>query len=204
VSSLVKRLVDIVVSGSLLLVLAPLMLLTSLTTYLDSGWPVLFRQKRPGFRGKPFTLLKFRTMSDARDAQGLLLSDAERLTRIGNFLRQYSLDELPQLVNVFRGDMSLVGPRPLLVQYIDRYTADQARRHDVKPGITGWAQVHGRNAVTWPEKFRLDLWYVDNQSLGLDAWILFRTLLQVLKREGISQPEHATMPEFSGTERNQA
>jgi sugar transferase EpsL len=199
----VKRLADVIVSGSILLILFPLMLLIALAICLNSGPPVLFRQMRPGYRGRPFTMLKFRTMNAARDAQGLLLPEVERLTPIGKLLRQLSLDELPQLWNVLRGDMGLVGPRPLLMQYMDRYTSEQSRRHDVKPGITGWAQVNGRNALSWPERFSLDLWYVDNCSLRLDVWILVRTLWQVLKREGISQPGHATMPEFSGSERNQ-
>ncbi len=193
-----KRVSAVFFSGIALLLFAPCMAVIALVMQLSGSGPVLFRQTRPGFKGRPFTLLKFRTMSNARDPRGLLLSDGERLTRIGNFLRQHSLDELPQLWTVFRGDMSLVGPRPLLMQYMDRYTPDQARRHAVKPGITGWAQVHGRNALSWPDKFRLDLWYVDNQSLSLDAWILIRTLWQVLRREGISQHGHATMPEFLG------
>jgi len=203
-SSLVKRLVDIVVSGSLLLIASPLMLLTALAIYLCIGRPVLFRQTRPGYKGEPFELLKFRTMNAARDAQGSLLPDAERLTPIGRWLRQLSIDELPQLWNVFRGDMSLVGPRPLLMQYMDRYTAEQSRRHDVKPGITGWAQVNGRNAVTWTERFALDIWYVDHGNLFLDIRILFQTLWRVAKRSGISQQGHATMPEFSGSERSKS
>jgi sugar transferase EpsL len=198
-----KRLIDILLSGSALLITAPLMAAISLAIRLSVGRPVLFRQTRPGYKGKPFTLLKFRTMSAARDAQGLLLPDTRRLTPIGKLLRQWSLDELPQLWNVFRGDMSLVGPRPLLMQYIGRYTPEQARRHDAKPGLTGWAQVNGRNALTWPKKFSLDLWYINNWNLRLDAWILVQTLLQVLKREGISQKGHATMPEFSGDEPNE-
>jgi sugar transferase EpsL len=192
-----KRLADILLSGSALLITAPLMAAISLAIRLSIGCPVLFGQTRPGYKGKPFTLLKFRTMTAARDAQGQLLPDAERLTPIGKLLRHLSLDELPQLWNVFRGEMSLVGPRPLLMHYIDRYTPKQVRRHDAKPGLTGWAQVNGRNALSWPEKFSLDLWYVNHWSLRLDAWILVRTLWQVLKREGISQKGHATMTEFS-------
>jgi sugar transferase EpsL len=202
-SPFAKRLTDIVLSGSALLIAAPLMAAITLAVRLRTGRPVLFRQTRPGYKSKPFTLLKFRTMNARRDAQGSLLPDAERLTPIGRLLRQQSLDELPQLWNVLRGDMSLVGPRPLLMQYLDRYTPEQSRRCEVKPGITGWAQVNGRNALTWPEKFALDLWYVDNWSLSLDAWILFRTLWRVVKREGISQQGHATMPEFLGSERNE-
>jgi lipopolysaccharide/colanic/teichoic acid biosynthesis glycosyltransferase len=162
------------------------------------GLPILFRQQRPGLHGKPFTLLKFRTMTDARDAQGNLLPDAERLTPFGSFLRRTSLDELPAFFNVLRGDMSLMGPRPLLMAYLDRYTPEQARRHEVRPGITGWAQVNGRNAITWEQKFVLDVWYVDNWSLWLDLKILFLTGWKVLRREGISQEGHATMPEFLG------
>jgi sugar transferase EpsL len=195
-----KRLLDIFVASSALLVASPLMAAIALTIRLCDGRPVLSKQKRPGYKGKTFTLLKFRTMSDMRDAQGLLLPDAERLTRTGMLLRQLSLDELPQLWNVLGGEMSLVGPRPLLMQYLDRYNLEQLRRHDVKPGITGWAQVHGRNATTWPERFRLDLWHVDNLSVALDAWILLRTLWQLVKRNGISQQGHATMPEFLGSE----
>jgi lipopolysaccharide/colanic/teichoic acid biosynthesis glycosyltransferase len=162
------------------------------------GKPILFRQERIGAKGKPFTILKFRTMTMKRDNDGHLLPDALRLTRFGRFLRGSSLDELPELLNVLKGDMSLVGPRPLLMQYLDRYTPEQARRHEVKPGITGWAQVHGRNALTWEEKFTLDVWYVDHCSLSLDLRILLLTLWKVLKREGISQEGSATMTEFMG------
>jgi len=201
-SSFAKRVTDILLAGSALLISVPLMAAIALAIRWSMGRPILFRQMRPGYRGEPFKLLKFRTMNAARDARGCLLPDAARLTPIGRLLRRLSVDELPQLWNVFRGDMSLVGPRPLLMQYVDRYTPEQARRHDKKPGITGWAQVHGRNGLTWPEKFSLDLWYLDNWSLWLDIRILVRTLWQVLKREGISQPGHATMPEFSASERN--
>jgi len=196
-----KRLADIVLAGGALLLTSPLSAMIALTIRLRECRPVLFRQTRTGHRGKPFTLFKFRTMSDVRDAQGLLLPDAERLTPTGKLLRQLSLDELPQLWNVLRGDMSLVGPRPLLTQYMHRYSSEQLRRHDVKPGITGWAQVNGRNALTWPERFGFDLWYVDNWSLALDAWILLQTPWQIVKRTGISQPGHVTMPEFLGSER---
>lgn len=160
---------------------------------------MLFRQMRPGLHGEPFTLYKFRTMTDARDADGNLLPDAQRLTRFGRFLRSTSLDELPELWNVLKGDMSLVGPRPLLMQYLERYTPEQKRRHEVRPGITGWAQVNGRNAITWEEKFALDVWYVDNQSLWLDLRILMLTVWKVLRREAISQAGNATMTEFMGT-----
>ncbi len=156
------------------------------------GSPVIFRHVRPGYREQPFTLFKFRTMTEARDAHGNLLPDADRMTRLGLFLRSLSLDDLPNLVNVLRGEMSVVGPRPLLMQYLERYTPEQARRHDVLPGITGWAQVNGRSALTWEDKFRLDVWYVDHWSLRLDLRILALTALKVVSREGISQPGHAT------------
>jgi lipopolysaccharide/colanic/teichoic acid biosynthesis glycosyltransferase len=158
--------------------------------------PILFRQTRPGLDGRPFQLLKFRTMRDSRGPDGDLLPDAERISRVGSFLRRSSLDELPELINVLRGEMSLVGPRPLLMEYLDRYTPEEMRRHDVLPGITGWAQVNGRNAISWDEKFALDLWYVDNHSIGLDIKILAKTLGQVVNREGISADGHATMPKF--------
>src|SRR5438128_6950024 len=167
------------------------------------GTPVFFRQTRPGLRGQPFTLLKFRTMTDAHDAQGRLLPDADRLTEFGSFLRSTSLDELPEFINVVRGEMSLVGPRPLLMQYLPLYTVAQARRHEAKPGITGWAQVNGRNAISWEERFELDVWYVDHRTLALDVRILCRTLWQVFKREAISRDGHVTMTEFLGSGRSQ-
>jgi len=159
----------------------------------------LFTQDRPGLGGKAFRIFKFRTMTDARGVDGILLPDAERLTRFGRFLRSSSLDELPALINVLKGDMSLVGPRPLLMHYLDRYTPQQARRHEVRPGITGWAQINGRNAITWEEKFKLDVWYVDNRSLWLDIKIIYLTVWKILKREGINQPGQATMEEFRGS-----
>lgn len=162
------------------------------------GTPVLFRQQRPGKNGRLFTLLKFRTMTDERDDRGVLLPDQRRLTSLGLFLRRTSLDELPELVNVLRGDMSLVGPRPLLVRYLDRYTPEQARRHEVRPGITGWAQINGRNAISWEQKFRLDVWYVDHHTLWLDLKILAITVWNVIRRKGISANDHATMHEFMG------
>jgi sugar transferase EpsL len=162
------------------------------------GSPVIFAQKRPGFKGTPFYIYKFRTMTDARDKNGNLLPDAQRLTRLGRFLRSSSLDEIPELFNVLRGEMSLVGPRPLLMQYLERYSPEQARRHDALPGVTGWAQINGRNALTWDDKFKLDVWYVDNWSFWLDLKILFLTVWKVFKREGISQPGHATAEEFMG------
>lgn len=181
-----------------LIVLSPVLIAVSAVVWLSMGRPIVFRQQRPGLFAKPFMLLKFRTMSDRRDAGGKLLPDADRLTGVGRLLRATSFDELPQLWNVLRGDISLVGPRPLLMEYLSRYSPEQARRHDVMPGITGWAQINGRNALTWEEKFELDNWYVDHWSLMLDARILLTTLLRVLQREGVSQNGHVTMPEFLG------
>ena len=178
--------------------MSPLMTLIALVIWMTMGRPVLFRQMRPGRHGRPFGVYKFRTMTEARDAKGALLGDAERLTRVGRFLRSLSLDDLPNLLNVVRGEMSLVGPRPLLMQYLERYTPQQARRHEVLPGMTGWAQIHGRNVLTWEEKFRLDVWYVDHWSPGLDVRILLITLWKVITREGISQPGEATAKEFMG------
>ena len=163
------------------------------------GAPIFFRQLRPGRHGKPFTMVKFRTMTDARDASGALLPDADRLTAFGKFLRATSLDELPELWNVVKGEMSLVGPRPLLMQYLDRYTPEQARRHAVRPGVTGWAQVNGRNAISWEQKFALDVWYADNLSFWLDLKILWLTVRKVLRSEGVSQAGQATMEEFRGS-----
>ncbi len=194
-----KRLLDITISAALLVVLAPVFALVAMLVRLLLGSPVLFRQQRPGKRRRPFTLVKFRTMTDERDARGKLLPDDKRLTAFGRFLRSASLDELPELWNVLKGDMSLVGPRPLLMQYLSRYTPEQMRRHEVKPGITGWAQVNGRNALSWEHKFALDLWYVERQSLALDLRILLLTLKQVLGRQSISLEGHATMPEFMGS-----
>jgi sugar transferase EpsL len=185
-----------------LLVAMPLYIGTGLLVWLTMGRPILFRQQRPGRFAKPFLLLKFRTMLDDRDLNGKLLSDGERLTRVGRILRATSLDELPQLWNVLRGDISLVGPRPLLMEYLPRYSAEQARRHDVRPGITGWAQVNGRNGLTWEEKFALDVWYIDHWSLSLDIEILLMTLHKVIRRDGISQAGEATMAEFMGSERS--
>lgn len=193
-----KRPLDLLIAASALLVLSPLLLLLALAVRLTMGAPVLFRQQRPGLRGVPFTLLKFRTMRDARDAAGHPLPDAQRLTRLGSFLRATSLDELPELVNVVRGEMSLVGPRPLLMAYLTRYNAQQARRHEMRPGITGWAQVNGRNTLSWDDKFALDVWYVDHVSLALDLRILALTVWKVLRREGISADGQATMGEFIG------
>ena len=194
-----KRLFDLIVAGTALIVLAPLLALLALLVRAGMGAPVLFRQDRPGLHGVPFTLYKFRTMRDTRDAHGNLLDDDARLTPIGRFLRSTSLDELPELVNVLKGDMSLVGPRPLLMEYLLRYTPEQMRRHDVVPGLTGWAQVSGRNTLDWDEKFACDVWYVDNRSFLLDLRILAATALIVLRRQGISQPGHATAEKFTGT-----
>ena len=194
-----KRLIDLLVSAIALILLAPLMAAVAVLLWLTMGSPILFRQARAGYQGSPFTLFKFTTMRSARDAQGRLLPDKDRLTKMGVLLRRFSLDELPQLWNVLIGDMSLVGPRPLLVDYLPRYSPEQARRHEVKPGITGWAQVNGRNALPWEEKFKLDVWYVDHWSFGFDARIIWNTMQKVLQREGISLDGHATMPEFTGS-----
>ncbi len=194
-----KRLFDLGLTVPGLILISPILALTALTVWIRYGLPIFFRQLRPGYRGKPFTLYKFRTMTDERDAEGQLLPDEKRLTGLGRILRSLSLDELPELWHVLRGEMSLVGPRPLLMQYLERYSPEQARRHDVLPGITGWAQIHGRNVIEWDDKFRLDVWYVDHWSLGLDLKILLVTLWKALRREGISQPGHATAEEFMGS-----
>ena len=196
---LCKRVIDLIGAAVLLAPAAAVMLAIAALVYLRMGRPVLFRQQRAGYWGRPFTLLKFRTMRDAFGPDGRPLPDARRLTPLGRWLRRLSLDELPQLLNVLAGDMSLVGPRPLLMRYLDRYTAEQARRHEVKPGLTGWAQVNGRNALTWEEKFALDVWYVDHRSLRLDACILLLTLWKVLRRDGVTPAGEATMPEFTGS-----
>ncbi len=194
-----KRLFDLALTVPGVLVISPLLLALALLVRWKLGSPVLFAQVRPGLGGRPFRMLKFRTMTDARGPDGELLPDAERLPPLGRFLRSTSLDELPETLNVLRGDLSLVGPRPLLMQYLDRYTPEQARRHEVKPGITGWAQVKGRNALTWEQKFALDVWYVDHRSLWLDVKILLLTFWKVFRREGISQEGQATMSEFMGS-----
>lgn len=194
-----KRAIDRALAGALLVTLSPVMAATALAIRVSMGSPVLFRQRRPGLHGRPFELVKFRTMTDARDASGAPLPDGRRLTRVGQLIRTTSLDELPQLWNVVRGEMSLVGPRPLLMEYLSRYTSEQARRHDVLPGITGWTQINGRNALQWEAKFALDVWYVDHWSLWLDAKILALTAAALLDRNGISQEGHATMPVFMGT-----
>ena len=194
-----KRLFDLVFSLVLVAILLPLFALLAVMVYLDLGAPVLFRQQRPGLGGKPFTFYKFRTMNNGTDEKEQLLSDSDRLTRLGKLLRRTSLDELPQFFNVIKGDMSLIGPRPLLMEYLDLYTVEQMRRHEVKPGITGWAQVNGRNAITWEEKFKLDLWYVDNYSFSLDTKIFFLTILKIMIRDGINQEGMATAEKFRGS-----
>jgi lipopolysaccharide/colanic/teichoic acid biosynthesis glycosyltransferase/glycosyltransferase involved in cell wall biosynthesis len=196
-----KRIFDVVVSVVGLILAATVMAVVALAIWICDGKPVLFRQRRPGYRGEPFVLLKFRTMREARGAEGGLQGDGERLTALGRWLRELSLDELPQLWNVLRGEMSLVGPRPLLMEYLGRYSKEEMRRHEAKPGITGWAQIHGRNATSWRERFALDVWYVEHWSLGLDARILLSTPWRILSRNGIARRGHATMPEFLGSER---
>lgn len=196
--SVSKRIFDLLVTILGLVITLPLLFIVSLLVWIFLGTPILFLQKRPGFKGRPFTTLKFRTMTERKGSDGKLLSDSERLTSFGRFLRSTSLDDLPQLWNVLTGEMSLVGPRPLLMGYLDRYTPEQMRRHDVLPGITGWAQIHGRNILDWDEKFRLDVWYVDHRSFWLDLMILLQTPWKVFKREGISQPGKATAEEFKG------
>jgi lipopolysaccharide/colanic/teichoic acid biosynthesis glycosyltransferase len=195
-----KRTLDLFVASVGLVLLLPLLGITAIGVRLLVGSPVLFRQIRPGLGARPFTLVKFRTMRDAYDPDGHPLADSERLTRFGTLLRRTSLDELPELWNVVRGDMSLVGPRPLLMEYVPRYSPAQARRHEVRPGITGWAQVNGRNALGWEDRLRLDVWYVDNRSFALDLKILLLTLKKVLTKEGISSPGEATMAKFRGSE----
>jgi len=199
-----KRALDILISAPLLAILSPIILLVAIGVAIDVGTPVFFRQTRPGLHGRPFDILKFRTMRNSRTADGRDRPDSERLTRFGCWLRATSLDELPELWNVIRGDMSLVGPRPLLMHYLPLYSDEQMRRHDVRPGLTGWAQVNGRNALTWEEKFRHDLWYIENRSLRLDLRILLLTAKSVIGRHGISHGESATMPEFKGSGTNAA
>lgn len=193
-----KRLFDLILTVPILILLAPIMLIISILVTWKHGLPVIFRQKRPGYQGKLFNIYKFRTMRELTDAQGEPLSDDKRLTNLGRFLRKWSLDETPEFINVLRGEMSIVGPRPLLIEYLPLYNQEQSRRHDVLPGITGWAQIHGRNAVSWQEKFALDVWYVDHWSLWLDIKIIFLTIIKVLRREGISQPGQATAELFKG------
>jgi sugar transferase EpsL len=195
-----KRLFDLILVIPSLVLLSPILTLLAIWVRIKHGSPVLFHQQRPGLHGQPFMLHKFRTMKDSHIAQGNLLPDEMRLTCFGYFLRSTSLDELPELFNIIKGDMSLVGPRPLLMAYLDRYTPEQARRHEVRPGITGWAQVNGRNAISWGKKFKFDIWYVDNYSLWLDLKIIAMTIWKTIKREGISQAGHVTTEEFKGGE----
>jgi len=194
-----KRLLDIVISATALVLVSPLLVLVAVLVRLKLGSPILFRQERPGLKGQPFTLIKFRSMLDARETADARRPDSERLTDFGRRLRSTSLDELPELWNVLKGEMSLVGPRPLLMRYLPLYSAEQARRHDVRPGITGWAQINGRNAIGWDEKFALDVWYVDHWSLALDAKILALSLGSIFSGDGISADGEATMPEFTGS-----
>ena len=195
----IKVAIDRTAGAAATILLSPLILLVALLVRIGLGSPVLFRQKRPGHRGRTIEVFKFRTMTDRRDESGQLLPDHLRLTRLGRFLRSTSLDELPQLINVLRGDLSLVGPRPLLLQYLDRYSPEQARRHDVLPGVTGWAQINGRNAIDWDQKLAMDVWYVDHWSLALDFKILLLTIERVFRRSGVSHGGHVTMPEFQGS-----
>ena len=195
---MIKRLFDCCIAVFFIVLLSPVAFLVAIAVWRNMGSPVLFKQLRPGLHGKIFPLFKFRSMNNAVDREGISLPDEDRLTRLGGWLRRLSLDELPQLINVLRGEMSLVGPRPLLVEYLPLYSAEQARRHEVRPGITGWAQVNGRNALSWEQKFALDVWYVDNQSFWLDIKILFLTVKKVLGREGVSHQNEVTMPRFTG------
>lgn len=198
-----KRLFDVTASLLAMLILSPLIAILAWKIRKNLGSPVLFRQERPGLDGKPFEMIKFRTMRDAIGSDGRVLPDAKRMTIFGSKLRQSSLDELPELWNVFKGDMSLVGPRPLLMQYLPLYSSEQSRRHEVRPGITGWAQVNGRNAISWEDKFKLDVWYVDNGTFWLDVRIILLTIKKVLIKEGISADGEATMPPFQGSKSNE-
>ena len=195
-----KRLFDLAISLAGLILLSPFLLLITTLVWVKNGRPMLYKQQRPGYKGKPFFIYKFRTMTDKRDPVGNLLPDSERLTDFGRFLRSTSLDELPEIINILKGEMSWVGPRPLLMQYLGRYSEEQMRRHDVLPGVTGWAQVNGRNALSWQDKFRLDVWYVDHWTLWVDIRILWMSVWKVLRREGISQEGHATAEEFMGND----
>ncbi|MFS0638309.1 sugar transferase [Mesobacillus foraminis] len=195
-----KRLIDLTLAVPLFILSSPIIVITFFLIRFKLGSPVLFRQKRPGLHGEPFYLYKFRTMTDKRDSMGNLLPDSIRLTTTGKFLRKYSIDELPQLLNVIKGNLSLVGPRPLLMEYLPLYNQEQSQRHNVRPGITGWAQVNGRNAISWEEKFKLDVWYVNNHTVLLDLKILWLTVLKVIKTEGINQSGNVTMETFKGTE----
>jgi len=193
-----KRAFDLIFASGGLILISPILLVISILVWINIGVPIIFKQKRPGYKEKPFWIYKFRTMSEKRDKQGNLLPDKNRITSFGKFLRTFSLDELPELLNIIRGEMSFVGPRPLLMEYLDRYSETQRKRHEVLPGITGWAQINGRNILTWEDKFRFDIWYIDNWSFWLDIKILVITFWKVIKREGISQPGHATSEKFTG------
>ncbi|MDY4021693.1 MULTISPECIES: sugar transferase [Staphylococcus] len=195
---MIKRLFDIAVSGTGLILSAPITLTATIVIAKKLGKPVLFRQIRPGQYGEPFEIYKFRTMSDKRDEKGELLPDEQRMTPVGTFIRKSSIDELPQLINVLKGDISLIGPRPLLMEYLPLYNDEQKKRHNVKPGITGWAQVNGRNAITWDAKFKLDVLYAENQSFKLDMYILYKTIINILKRKDINAPNHVTAEKFRG------
>jgi sugar transferase EpsL len=197
-SPISKRILDLLITIPALILLSPILLLISMMVVWQLGFPILFKQKRPGFHGQIFTIYKFRTMRELTDSHGNLLPDERRLTKLGSFLRKTSLDELPELFNVLKGEMSIVGPRPLLIAYLPLYNQEQIRRHDVLPGITGWAQINGRNALTWQKKFELDVWYVDHWSLWLDIKIIAISIIKVLRREGISQPGQATAEPFKG------
>lgn len=197
--NIIKRFFDFVFSIVLITLFSPIYLVLIFMIKMLLGSPVIFKQERPGYHGKVFTMYKFRTMTNEKDQYGNLLPDNKRLTKLGVFLRKTSLDELPELFNILKGDMSFVGPRPLLVKYLKRYNSEQMRRHEVKPGLTGWAQVNGRNTIAWEEKFKLDIWYIDNWSFCLDIKIIILTFIKVIKREGISQEGQATMEEFKGT-----
>ncbi|USL44970.1 sugar transferase [Priestia megaterium] len=199
---MLKRFFDFFISLLMILALSPIILIVAVLIKIKLGSPIIFKQERPGINAKPFYVYKFRSMNDKRDNRGILLPDHLRITQFGNLLRKLSLDELPQLFNVLKGDISLVGPRPLLMEYIELYTVYQARRHEVKPGITGWAQVNGRNSISWEEKFELDVWYVDNHSFWLDIKILILTVVKVFKREGINQTNRVTIDKFTGTKQN--
>ena len=200
---MIKRLLDIIIASSALIILSPLYLYVAYKVRKNMGSPVIFRQVRPGLYGKPFEMIKFRTMTDERDAQGNLLSNEERLPKFGKMLRATSLDEMPELWNVIKGDMSIVGPRPLLMDYLPLYNEEQAKRHNVRPGMTGYAQVNGRNSISWEEKFKLDTWYVENQSIWLDFKIMFQTVKKVLVKEGINQSEDVTMTRFMGNKEDE-
>ncbi|RIN41980.1 sugar transferase [Staphylococcus simulans] len=196
---MLKRAIDLAIGSSVFLVSAPILVGASVAIAKSMGRPVLFKQQRPGLNGEPFYIYKFRTMTDARDDQGELLPDEQRMTKVGSFIRKTSIDELPQLINVIKGDLSLVGPRPLLMEYLPLYSDEQKKRHLVKPGITGWAQVNGRNAISWEAKFKLDVWYVENQSFKLDMYILYKTFINVLNSKDVSAKDHVTMEKFRGS-----